>query len=445
LKPDLNPAVLTISVARLIAQSGTGLVLFYMSLFAVEQLGLSETLSGVALGLSQVGGILGRIMGGTLVDTLGWGWRRTLLLVAGVAILGDLSFVLAHDFTTFVVANLIMSLSVGFYWPAIETAIADAVPNAQMNEAYAVARLGDSLGLSIGVVLGGAIVAWTQNYRWLYGLELCFFLVFLGLVSQIKRPEPPSIQPQHLGANPATKPAADLAKIQTANPIPNLTTNPTKKSGIAGWLQALGDRRLLLFVVISSLFITIISQVQTTVPLYFRHFLGPKGKVSGGGISALVTWYVVLSALLQLPIARLFRSYRRPLILMASFVCWALGFVALWGLAALGLAQLPLATVAMALFAVALILYAPTASALVVNLAPPAQRGIYVSINALCWSVGYAIGPPLGGWAMDQSKAVAQGFWLVGVGAILGGIILLQILDRWLTPLNYGSAPSPQK
>ncbi len=60
----------------------------------------------------------------------------------------------------------------------------------------------------------------------------------------------------------------------------------------------------------------------------------------------------------------------------------------------------------------AIVAYTPTASALIADLAPSSLRGVYTSINSLCWAAGYAIGPPLGGWALDRSPQFAHNFWL---------------------------------
>jgi MFS family permease len=92
---------------------------------------------------------------------------------------------------------------------------------------------------------------------------------------------------------------------------------------------------------------------------------------------------------------------------------------------------------AMLAIAVALAAYNPTASALTADIAPPQLMGVYTSLNSLCWAVGFAIGPPLGGWALDRPLPIVQGFWLSLV-AVGGGIwILLRVLDRLL--VTYGA------
>jgi MFS family permease len=75
--------------------------------------------------------------------------------------------------------------------------------------------------------------------------------------------------------------------------------------------------------------------------------------------------------------------------------------------------------------------YLPTASALIADFAPSSLRGVYTSINSLCWAVGYAIGPPLGGWALDRSLEFAHLFWL-GLAAT---VPLVWAILLWLEKL----------
>jgi MFS family permease len=61
----------------------------------------------------------------------------------------------------------------------------------------------------------------------------------------------------------------------------------------------------------------------------------------------------------------------------------------------------------------------PSSSALVVSIAPESRRGIYLALNSLCWAIGYLLGPPLGGFALDLPRPWADAFWVV-LRCILG-------------------------
>jgi MFS family permease len=65
-------------------------------------------------------------------------------------------------------------------------------------------------------------------------------------------------------------------------------------------------------------------------------------------------------------------------------------------------------------------------------LAPETLRGVYLSVNSMCWAIGYFIGPPIGGWALDQPRAIADSFWLVAAFSVFGVVATLAYLDHRL-------------
>lgn len=68
---------------------GTGFTLFYASIFFINQVGLTTTAVGIALGSGSISGIAGRILGGMGVDLPMVKRRRTLLLSAAISVIGS--------------------------------------------------------------------------------------------------------------------------------------------------------------------------------------------------------------------------------------------------------------------------------------------------------------------------------------------------------------------
>lgn len=153
--PQLDHRIWILAGGRLLSQIGIGFTLFYAPIFFVDQVGLSATQVGLGIGLGSVAGMAGRFLGGSLADSPRWGRRPVLLGSALISALADLVLVLADDFPIFVLGNLLMGFGVGLYWPATEAVVADIATESQRNEAFAMVRLADSLGLGLGVVLGG--------------------------------------------------------------------------------------------------------------------------------------------------------------------------------------------------------------------------------------------------------------------------------------------------
>lgn len=400
--PQLNPQVWLLAFGRLLSQTGSGFTAFYAPIFFVNQVGLSAVQVGLGLGSAAISGVLGRLLGGSFSDSQFWGRRRTLLLSAVISAIASFVLAIANNFPIFVLGNLLMGLGIGLYWPSAEAMIADLTTPDQRNEAFALNRLSDSLGLGLGVVLGGLLVGATGAYRALFVIDGLSFLVLFVMVYYT---------------------------------IPETNRSFGTHAAVKGWKQALADRRLLTYVLVNVLFTTYLWQVSSTMPLYFTNFVsaGPTGKgFSPVTISALFTWHLALSGVSQLPIARLLNRFSRTRALILSSLLWGAGFVCIWVTGVTASYAIAWASLAMGILALATVTYMPAASSIVVDLAPTSLRGVYLGINSQCWAIGQFIGPPLGGWALDQSSFVAHTFWLATAASVGVAIVILQVLDRLL-------------
>lgn len=402
--PQLNPQVWILAIGRLLSEVGTGFTLFYAPIFFVNQVGLSATAVGFALGSASISGVVGRILGGSFSDSQFWGRRKTLLLSAAISVVSSLVMADARNFSILVVGNLLAGLGQGLYWPANESVVADLTAPEQRHEAYAITRLADNLGLGMGVVLGGALINTTGAYRSLFIVDAISFVVFFGVVY--------------------------FAIKETYKPV--ITNSISAKSS---WLIALNDRRLLIYVLVNIIFTTYVSQLQSTLPLYFKNFvaLGSSGaEFTEGTISVIFGWHLAIAIFAQLPVVRGLKRFTHPQALSFSALMWAIGFSLVWVTGVATDYQLWWAVSAISVFAIAIVSYTPSASALITQLAPKSQLGVYFSISSLCWAAGYFIGPPLGGWALDQTPVFADNFWLGLAVSVTVLVPILAYLDQML-------------
>src|SRR6476469_3308332 len=392
--PRLPPQVWILAAGRFLSQSGTGFTLFYAPIFFVDRVGLSATAVGIGLGSGSVSGIFGRILGGSFCDSKFWGRRRTLLLAA------------TNDFVGLIAGNLLMGFGVGLYWPPTETMVADLTEGEQRQEAFALTRLADNLGVQVGIILGGLLIAVTGNYRSLFIIDGISFLVLFAVVA--------------------------IAIGETYKPVNSADRGQKNREN--GWMVALSDRSLLVYALVNTLFTLYISQIQTTMPLYFSKFVavGAGKGFSTGTITVLFAFSTFLTVALQLPVVKALKRFSHSKALMISALLWGMGFIAigLTGMAATG--NLLLAVLGLSFLSVATVAYTPFASALVVDLAPESLRGVYLAVSSQCWAIGYLIGPPLGGWALDRGKWAADNFWLGLALSVIAAVVILQKLDRML-------------
>lgn len=399
---NFNFKVWILAAGRLLSGIGNGFTLFYAPIFFVNQVGLSSTLVGIAIGSGSISGVVGRFLGGQLADTPSWGRRKTLLASAAVSVLADVALSLTANFPTLILGNLLMGFGIGMYWPATEAAIIDLTEPEQRNEAFAVTRLADSLGLSLGVILGGALISNSGNYRSLFVIDGISFAVFFAIIY--------------------------FAIAETYDFSTQLLTKDSEN----GWSLAFRDRALMVYVAVNIMFTTYLSQVQSTIPLYFKNFvrIGNTGTgFSEQVISGLFTWHIVFAAVCQLPTAWLLNRYSRITGLSFSMVLWGVAFILVWVTGNTPDNTLIWAILTLGIMSLGMITYTPVASGLVADLAPESLRGVYFSISSQCWAIGYFIGPPLGGWALDNPQFTNY-FWLLFAASVLIGIAILQYLNK---------------
>lgn len=402
--PKLNPQVWILAFGRFLSEVGTGFTLFYAPIFFVNHVGLSATAVGFALGSASISGVVGRILGGSFSDSQYWGRRKTLLLSAAISAIASLVLASANNFSILVMGNLLVGLGQGLYWPANESVVADLTAPEQRHEAYAITRLADNLGLGMGVVLGGALISATGAYRTLFIVDAVSFVVFFGVVY--------------------------FAIKETYKPLENRLT-----SAKSSWLIALSDRRLLIYVLVNIIFTTYISQLQSTLPLYLKNFVAVSAsgaKFTEGTISVIFGWHLAIAIFTQLPVVRGLKRFTHPQALSFSALMWAIGFSLVWVTGVATNHQLWWAISALSVFAIAIVSYTPSASALITELAPKSQLGVYFSISSLCWAAGYFIGPPLGGWAIDRTAVFADNYWLGLALSISVLVLILYYLEQTL-------------
>jgi MFS family permease len=378
--PKLPRQIWILALGRLLSEIGSGFTIFYAPIFFVQQVGLSATSVGLALGSASISGVAGRLISGNYADR--WGRKPVLLLSTVVLAIACFIFAITQDFVTLVVGCLVQGLGLGLYWPANEAIVADLSVGEERRFAYAVTRLADNVGMGLGIIAGGLLISSTGAYRNLFiidGVSFCCFFVTIAFGIQE-------------------------------------TLQAAKKSVrfISGYATALRDRRLLVYVIVNIILTVYISQTQTTLPLYFSSFV-PQAGARGFNpqvISTLFTGHLLMTIACQLPILKFLRRLSHARSLMISGGFWAVGFACITITGTSNSYQLIWASLGLGLFALAIVAYTPTASALIADLAPSSLRGVYTSINSLCWAAGYAIGPPLGGWALDRSIQFAHNFWL---------------------------------
>jgi len=396
--PPLRREVWILAAGQLLLFIGQGFTLVYASIYFVNALGFSPTQVGFAQGCVGVSGVFGRFFAGYAVTSERWGRRGTLLLAAVFAAIGSFLLALAATFPLLIAGNLCLGLGISLYWPATLTVTTDLTEPQHLTEAMALTRLADNLGLGLGALIAGQYIAMSGSYPVLFICKGVAYLLF-GLVIVVT-----------------------IAETRRAEGAPQVR--------LRDWGAALRDRPFVIFLMANLFFTVYAAQGHSILPLFLADFV-PGGNTATGFserfISYFFVWHVMLKIILQLPLTRWLRSHPHSTQLLAALVIWCGAFGLIWLTGQVPHGALPLIMGAFALLSIAEVLYGPSASALVGDLAPVAARGIYFSLESECWAIGFLVGPIFGGWALDHPALVGTDLWLYFIlsGGLAGGLLVL--------------------
>jgi MFS family permease len=413
-KSTLTRPVLIQALGRGLYQCASAIVLFYMPIVFVNYGQLSATQVGLAVGGGSIAGFMGNFVGGAMTDSPQFGRRNTLIGAAFLSITAAIIMVFTQELPLLIAANIFFGVGTGLYWTAADASVMDATTEDDRQAAFSILGLLDNLGLGAGTLIGAWLLQVVHPESQMFGVAAGIFGGMLLLFS--------------IGIPNTPLESADQTLV-AQEPV----------DGLTGWIQAITDTKLLIYLLVNTLFITYIALVNSNLPLYLINYQ----KIAEPTVSNLFTFgYVGLGALLQIPIIKAIARLSYLQALMSSIAIWGVGF-GLLGLWHPTTQPIVAALAAFAVFALATVIYKPTSSAWIAELSPPNLRGAYTAIAYQCWAIGYFIGPIGGGWALDQPASVTHQFWL-GVGLTTGlGLVILQILQARSKPIQ-GTECAPE-
>jgi MFS family permease len=395
LKTQFSQQVWIQAIGRGLYQLGSAVLIFYTPIVFVNYGNMSATEVGFAIGGGSVAGFVGNIIGGILTDSPKFGRKRTLSLSALFAIITSTVMIFTHDFTFLLLANIFFGLSTGLYWTSADAAVMDVTASEVRQEAFSLLGLTDNLGFGLGTLAGGFLIKILHPKEFIFAASTITFLFLLLLFMT--------------GLVETRKADGESHEIQK------------------GWKTALTDTRLMIYLLVNTLFITYIALVGSTLPLYLVNF----GGTSESTVANLFTWgYVGLGALFQVPVIKVIAKFNYLTSLMLSMGVWGLGFLLVWVMSSFFDIAATYEFGILSIFAIASVIYKPTSSAWISELAPSNLRGAYTAIAYQCWTIGYIIGPIVGGWAMDQSQNIAQNTWLAVAASTFIGLTVLFLLNQ---------------
>jgi MFS family permease len=376
----------------LISASAGSMVWPFLTIYMRERLQAPLSTITWLLTLNGVMGIAATFVAGPVVDRFGRKGPMLVSLLANSAIM--LAFSLVDTLGAWAVLIGLMGALNPLYGVGSNAMIADLVEPERRPGAYSLLRMIANLGVAIGPAVGGfvASVSYMLAFRFAAGANLVFAILILLFV----RETAPARQT-------AGKDHPETARQQQAG----------------GYGQVLRNRTFVAFCSAYILASMAYSLMMVLLSIYAKeNFAMPEQR-----FGLIMSANALMVVLFQFSVTSVTKRHRAFPVLAVGSAFYALGVGSVaWG------SGFPSFLLSMVVVTIGEMILIPTATTLTADLAPPDLRGRYMSIYSMTWSIGFAIGPVVGGYLNDTVAPVA--IWYGGMGMALLAVAGFSLLAR---------------
>lgn len=342
-----------VMVGQLVSSAGS-LAWIYLTLYLVQDRGMSAQHAGFAASAYGVGLLLGNLSGGWFGDRFGLraasvgsqlAWAAACCAMPGVPT------------SALPVLAALAGLCGGASRPNMSGLVATALPPERRREGIALSRSASNAGFTIGPPLGGLLAAY--NFSLVFVIDAVSSLVLAAVVWRFV---------------PA-----------------GVRTTTAAASGV--WRALLRDRSVLVLLAAIVVVDTVYRQLYATVPLLLHDTGSPA--VAYGVLIGLSSVVIVA---LEAPLAVKLQRHHALRVIAAGILLVGLGYGVLGAWPMLGGA-----VVAAAFITAGEMLYKPTATAHVADAAPEGMVGRFSSLYAAASISGMFLAPAIGGTVYEHA------------------------------------------
>lgn len=371
-----------LGIAALVNRCGT-MVLPFLSIYLTLERGFDVSEAGTLVAAYGAGGIAGGYLGGWLADHIGSVRAQQFSLTSGgmsLLVLGTIRQPLVLALTLFIVAMLVES-----FRPAVMTAFAERAPRELQAKAFAFLRLAANLGIGIGAALGGALALY--GYRWLFIGDAITCFCAAALLLSVRQRVPTS--------------RGDEDTSSARSPF--------------------RDGPFLVLMLIAVVLASVLFQIFSTLPLYFREVIGLEEDTIGLLLALNALLIVVFEMILIHAVSR--RDRVNVFALGALLLCAGFALMpyhsATWYLA-----------LTVAVWTVGEMLSLPILNVLVAERAGAGMQGRYMGLYTMAFATAFIVAPVVGTYVYDELGPIAlwHAMGIVGIGLVVGSVSLKPFL-----------------
>jgi MFS family permease len=369
----------------LISTIGSSMIWPFLMIYVSKKLDLPLTTIASLFTINAAMSLIFSFIAGPITDRIGRKW------VMFVSLLGTgLMYLFLSGATTFLhfaIIQCLMGALGPLYRVGVDAMLADLVPTEKRPDAYALMRMSNNAGVSIGPAIGGIIA--TQSYN------LAFYIAAAGLTFY-----------------------ALLIGFKARETLPAAKTITLKKESIfSGYGRIFKDREFMGFVSAFTLTTMLASLVWILLPVYAN----TDYQISESRYGFIPTTNAIMVVAFQVLVTNITKRFKPIGVMMIGTVFYAIAtgaivfFTGFWGF-----------WLCMVVLTIGELIISPTSTTFTADLAPADMRGRYMSIYGLTWSIAFGIAPVFGGFLNDNfgPKAIWIGGAAIGVLSILAFAML---------------------
>ncbi len=361
----------------------SAMVVPFLGVYMTQALGFSLKETGLVLSCFGIGAVVGSYLGGWLTDRIGFYQTQAYSFFLTIPV-----FMILPELTTVPLLCLgvfFLSAIADIFRPANSVALSHYASKENITKAFSLNRMAINLGFSIGPAMGGFLAG--VSYDWLfYGNALGTLVASVLFVYYFKK------QPT------SKKPIKSLIKEKIESPYKNL--------------------KIVGFAVLCALYAICFFQLLGTLPLYYKEDQN-LSEFQIGIILGYSGLFIVLFEMVIVQIAGSWLSIKK-IIVLGTLLC---GF----SFAVLNLSHtMWMLYLGITILCISEILAMPYMSTVFVNSSTEKNRGAYMGLYSLAFSVSHIFSPYLGtytieNWGFDTlwwatgviALIAAAGFWFL--------------------------------
>ena len=341
----------------------------YLSLYLYQQRHMPMTLVGLLMLISGISSGVCQVLSGLAGDR--FGHRRMTLLFAGAGVIVSAALAVLVGLqapTWSIVFSAILVPTLGSaVGPPLNAIIIRASPQNRLTESYSLQAIAGNISWSIGPLLGGFLLGFAP-FAWLFGIGAAFKALALAGIPFL----PADTETEHS----QRKPARSLKML-----IPN--------------------HAVIIFSLMAVFFYLTMTQWGSTLSVFTVDRVG----FSTAQYGLLMSISGILTIIFQYPIAHGF-SERTKKALVFGCLFYAVGFLSLAWVKAF----IP-AIGSIVIMVIGEMLFVPSAMAAVGKLAVEEDKGKSMGFYGLCSTMGFSLGPLLGGFLLDRYPTSPLFLW----------------------------------